>query len=66
MTVTIETEFSETRQHEPWKNGVADELNCLLCLARTHKMHIRFQEVIISIVQRVAEFEEITVLKGEE
>jgi len=73
MNVTLETEFSETGQYEPWKNDVAKELNHLLRIAVRSTQHdlrdetyIPEEQALFSIVQRVAEFEEITVLKGEE
>lgn len=66
MTVTIETEFSETGQSEPWKNEVAKELNDLLQIALNEGEGSVSEKNLISIVQRVADFEEITVLKGEE
>lgn len=69
MTVTLETEFSENGQSEPWKNDVARQLNALL--GHAHKTSSAFcpkevKESLVSIVQRVANFEEIFVLKGEE
>lgn len=66
MTVTLETEFSETGQSEPWKNDVAKELNIVLVHARAIHMAIGARDALISLVQRVADFEEIFVLKGEE
>lgn len=62
MTVTLETEFSETGQSEPWKNDVAKELNALLKNSDCERM----DKITVSIVQRVSDFEEISVLKGEE
>lgn len=61
MTVTLETQFSETAQSEPWKNGVAEDLNILLQICRD-----KFDPAILRVVRRVAESEEITVLQGEE
>ncbi len=66
MTVTIETKFSETGQHEPWKNDVAKELNILLEVADETPTTCAFRAAALSIVQRVADMEEIHVLKGEE
>lgn len=64
MTVTLATEFSETGQSHPWKNDVAKELNAALETARRRKSN--YYGGLLSLVQRVADFEEITVLKGEE
>lgn len=71
MTVTLKTEFSEKGQSEPWKNEVARELNLLLWHAQwgttlNPASRKRIESTTLSIVQRVADFEEIFVLKGEE
>lgn len=65
-------EYDETGHAEPWQNDVAKELNELLGRAvywidtDGDDADFVFAKAVLSICRRVAEFEEITVLKGEE
>jgi hypothetical protein len=63
--ITLVTKFDERRQSEPWKNEIAKELNILLGRAEYFQETSNddsdkaAESATISIVRRVAEFEEI-------
>lgn len=65
--ITIETTFDEQGQSEPWKNEVARELNVLLGRCEyfrgtsNDESDKEAEAATLSIVARVAEFEDIEV-----
>lgn len=63
--ISLETRFDEKGHPEPWRNQLAIELNTLLHYARS-SIWMRFKGVAISVVARVAQFEEIQVKQNED
>lgn len=59
--VSLETHFDEKGHDEVWRNQVAQELNLLLAYARG-SIFQHFRGVTISLVARIAQFEEIKAL----
>lgn len=60
IPIAIEFSFDETGHGEPWRNELAKELNLLLNLAAQHGPSAT-GEAILSVIRRVAQFEEIQV-----
>jgi hypothetical protein len=60
VNVTVTTRFDEQRQSAPWKNEVAAQLNLLLDDAG-YDQDRRYVAAVISIVQRVMQFEGIEI-----
>jgi hypothetical protein len=61
MNVTLKTVFDTQGHDAPWQNHVAEELNVLLLMAARNPRPKAFTLVVLSLVKRVAEFEEIKV-----
>lgn len=57
--ITTETRYDQSVHIDPWRNEIARELNTLMAIARAEGEESKTGEDILSIVQRVAEFEEI-------
>lgn len=58
--ITLDTRFDEEGHSEPWRNEMAGELNELMSLVDFQlDPHKQPAKAVLSIVARVAEFEEI-------
>ena len=58
--ITPETRFDSIGHDEAWKNNLANDLNLLMAYARAS--NINFTPLALSLVTRIAEFEEIRVV----